>query len=114
MARPESPCLSIAIARMKTSGANHFATWVLQAPYPSGYVHHDCMWPDTLSQAWQAWQEMFFIKLLQFQVQFLDLLVQNSLYYIYLPQQFQRILKQARSSHPIHCTQQTTIAYHPS
>ncbi|MGB8686473.1 MAG: CHAT domain-containing protein [Microcoleus sp.] len=59
MARPESPCLSIAIARLRTAGANHFATWVLQAPYPSGYVHHDCMWPDTLSQAWQAWQEMF-------------------------------------------------------
>ncbi len=59
MARPESPCLSIAIARLRTAGANHFATWVLQAPYPSGYVHHDCMWPDSLSQAWQAWQEMF-------------------------------------------------------
>mgnify|MGYP000040505788 CR=1 FL=1 len=59
MARPESPCLSIAIARLRTSGANHFATWVLQAPYPSGYVHHDCMWPDTLSQSWKAWQEMF-------------------------------------------------------
>jgi CHAT domain/FHA domain len=59
MARPESPCLSIAIARLRTAGANHFATWVLQAPYPSGYVHHDCMWPETLSQAWQAWQEMF-------------------------------------------------------
>ncbi|MGL5061527.1 MAG: CHAT domain-containing protein [Microcoleus sp.] len=59
MARPESPCLSIAIARLRTAGANHFATWVLQAPYPSGYVHHDCMWPDTLSQAWQAWQEIF-------------------------------------------------------
>ena len=59
MARPESPCLSIAIARLRTAGANHFATWVLQAPYPSGYVHHDCMWPDTLSQSWQAWQEMF-------------------------------------------------------
>ncbi|MEG3857996.1 CHAT domain-containing protein [Microcoleus sp. herbarium12] len=59
MARPESPCLSIAIARLRTSGANHFATWVLQAPYPSGYVHHDCMWPDTLSESWKAWQEMF-------------------------------------------------------
>ncbi|MEG3899170.1 MULTISPECIES: CHAT domain-containing protein [unclassified Microcoleus] len=59
MARPESPCLSIAIARLRTAGANHFATWVLQAPYPSGYVHHDCMWPHTLSQSWKAWQEMF-------------------------------------------------------
>jgi hypothetical protein len=59
MARPQSPCLSIAIARLRTAGANHFATWVLQAPYPSGYVHHDCMWPHTLSQSWKAWQEMF-------------------------------------------------------
>jgi len=59
MARPESPCLSIAIARLRTAGANHFATWVLQAPYPSGYVHHDCMWPLALSQSWKAWQEMF-------------------------------------------------------
>ncbi|MGE5658990.1 MAG: CHAT domain-containing protein [Actinomycetota bacterium] len=59
MPRPDSPCLSIAIARLRTAGANHFATWVLQAPYPSGYVHHDCLWPETLSQTWQAWQEMF-------------------------------------------------------
>jgi hypothetical protein len=59
MPQPEIPCLSIAIARLKTPGENHFATWVLQAPYPSGYVHHDCVWPETLSQAWQAWREMF-------------------------------------------------------
>lgn len=59
MPRPDRPCLSIAIARLRTSGANHFATWVLQAPYPSGYVHHDCLWSETLSQSWQAWQEMF-------------------------------------------------------
>jgi len=59
MPRPEIPCLSIAIARLKSPAENHFAAWVLQAPYPSGYVHHDCTWPETLSQAWQAWQEMF-------------------------------------------------------
>ena len=59
MPRPEIPCLSIAIARLKTPAENHFAAWVLQSPYPGGYVHHDCIWPETLSQAWQAWQEMF-------------------------------------------------------
>ena len=59
MPRPEIPCLSIAIARLKTPGENHFAAWVLQSPYPGGYVHHDCIWPETLSQVWQAWQEMF-------------------------------------------------------
>ncbi|HLO48628.1 MAG TPA: CHAT domain-containing protein [Kamptonema sp.] len=59
MPRPEIPCLSIAIARLKSPAENHFAAWVLQAPYPSGYVHHDCIWPETLSQVWQAWQEMF-------------------------------------------------------
>ena len=59
MPQPEIPCLSIAIARLQTPGENHFATWVLQAPYPSGYVHHDCIWPENLSQAWQSWREMF-------------------------------------------------------
>lgn len=59
MPRFDSPCLSIAIERLLTSGANHFATWVVQAPYPSGYVHHDCLWSETLSQVWPAWQEMF-------------------------------------------------------
>lgn len=59
MPQPEIPCLSIAIARLQTPSENHFATWVLQAPYPSGYVHHDSIWPENLSQAWQTWQEMF-------------------------------------------------------
>ncbi|MCG5057024.1 MAG: CHAT domain-containing protein [Limnoraphis sp. WC205] len=59
MSRSDSPCLSLAIARLSTREANHFATWVVQSPYPSGYVHHDCILPETLSQAWQAWLEMF-------------------------------------------------------
>ncbi|MEB3279233.1 MAG: CHAT domain-containing protein [Lyngbya sp.] len=59
MSRFDSPCLSLAIARLNTSEANHFATWVVQSPYPRGYVHHDCLWPENLSQAWQAWLEMF-------------------------------------------------------
>ncbi|MGK7921822.1 MAG: CHAT domain-containing protein [Trichodesmium sp.] len=56
---PESPCLSIAIARLKVPEANHFATWVMQAPFQRGYVHHDQVWPETLSKAWQAWLEIF-------------------------------------------------------
>ena len=59
MSRSDSPCLSLAISRLNTSETNHFATWVVQSPYPSGYVHHDCLWPQSLSQAWQAWLEMF-------------------------------------------------------
>ena len=56
---PESPCLSIAIARLKIPEANHFAVWVMQAPFQRGYVHHDQVWPEALSQAWQAWLEVF-------------------------------------------------------
>ncbi|NEQ36572.1 MAG: CHAT domain-containing protein [Okeania sp. SIO3I5] len=55
----ESPCLSIAIARLNIPEANHFATWVMQAPFQRGYVHHDQVWPETLSKAWQAWLEIF-------------------------------------------------------
>ncbi|NES75775.1 MULTISPECIES: CHAT domain-containing protein [Okeania] len=56
---PESPCLNIAIARLNIPEANHFAIWVMQAPFQRGYVHHDQIWPETLSQAWKAWLEVF-------------------------------------------------------
>ncbi|MDE5109889.1 MAG: hypothetical protein O4753_00950, partial [Trichodesmium sp. St7_bin2_1] len=56
---PESPCLSIAIARLNIPEANHFALWVMQAPFQRGYVHHDQVWPESLSKAWQAWLEVF-------------------------------------------------------
>ncbi|NEP88960.1 MAG: CHAT domain-containing protein [Okeania sp. SIO2C2] len=56
---PESPCLNIAIARLNIPEANHFATWVMQAPIHRGYVHNDQIWPETLSQAWKAWLEVF-------------------------------------------------------
>lgn len=59
MPRPESPCLSIAIARLKTPEANRFASWVLQAPHQRGYVHHDRPWPENLSHIWRGWLEMF-------------------------------------------------------
>ena len=56
---PESPCLSIAIARLNIPEANHFALWVMQAPFQRGYVHHDQVWPESLSKAWQGWLEVF-------------------------------------------------------
>ncbi len=60
MSWSEIPCLSIAIAPLNTnSDAKHFAIWVLKAPYPGGYVHYDCPWPDTLTQTWQAWHQLF-------------------------------------------------------
>ncbi|KOR36602.1 hypothetical protein AM228_11620 [Planktothricoides sp. SR001] len=80
MSQSEMPCLSIVIAPLKeslgqgsltptqdipirTGGTNHpgshFAIWVVKAPYPGGYVHHDCLWSDSLNKRWQAWQQMF-------------------------------------------------------
>ncbi|BAY25613.1 FHA domain containing protein [Calothrix sp. NIES-2100] len=53
------PCLNLAIARLTNTGTDNFAIWVVKAPYPSGYVLHDCIWPVELSQVWQEWQEMF-------------------------------------------------------
>lgn len=64
MPRPETPCLSIAIARLKTPEANRFATWILQAPHQRGYVHHDRPLPENLSDIWQAWLEMFSLQVL--------------------------------------------------
>ncbi|MBD2123723.1 CHAT domain-containing protein [Trichocoleus sp. FACHB-262] len=58
----ETPCLSLSIQRLAASGTNRYVIWVINAPYPSGYVLHDCVWPDTLTQAWQAWQEMFSLR----------------------------------------------------
>ena len=55
----DSPCLNLSVARLVAAEADHFAIWVLRAPYPGGYLHHDCIWPETLTQTWLAWQEMF-------------------------------------------------------
>lgn len=56
---PDIPSLSLALARLSTTSTDNFAVWVLNAPYSGGYVHHDCILPATLIQAWQAWQAMF-------------------------------------------------------
>ncbi|MEB3230575.1 MAG: hypothetical protein VKJ64_06165, partial [Leptolyngbyaceae bacterium] len=57
---PFSPdlCLSVAVRRLDES-QGHYAVWVLNAPFPGGYVHRDRHWPPSLSQTWRTWQEMF-------------------------------------------------------
>ncbi|MDJ1180713.1 CHAT domain-containing protein [Roseofilum sp. BLCC_M91] len=74
MSSIDCPCLSIAIARLvgcpppEVSGqyhtpdgnhSAHFAIWVIRASYPGGYVHHDRVWPYTLSLTWEGWQDLF-------------------------------------------------------
>jgi hypothetical protein len=53
-----NPGLSLAIAPLTTSPES-FAIWVLKAPLPGAYLHHDCIWPPELTQQWLAWQQMF-------------------------------------------------------
>ncbi|MBH8562537.1 CHAT domain-containing protein [Nostoc sp. CENA67] len=53
------PSLNLAIARLINTGTDTYAIWVVKAPYPSGYVLRDCVWPVELSQVWQEWQQLF-------------------------------------------------------
>ncbi len=53
------PSLNLAIARLVHTGTDNFAIWVVNAPYPSGYVLHDCLWSSELDRAWLEWQQMF-------------------------------------------------------
>jgi hypothetical protein len=62
MSGSENPCLSLAIARLSTSGADNFAIWVTKAPYPGGYALHHSTWPENMTQTWLAWQEMFSLR----------------------------------------------------
>jgi len=62
MSAIKNPCLSLAVTRLSSAGAENLAIWVLKAPYPGGMVHHDCTWPETLTQTWLAWQEMFSVR----------------------------------------------------
>ena len=57
MSLSEIPCLNLAIAPLRA--ANHFAIHVTQAPYPGGYVLHDCLWSETVEHLWLNWQELF-------------------------------------------------------
>lgn len=62
MSRSEIPCLSLAIARLSSSELAHYAVWVLRAPHPGGYIHQDRIWPTTLTEVWQVWQEFFSVR----------------------------------------------------
>jgi hypothetical protein len=62
MPQADSPTLGLAIANLTASGPNHYAIWVLHAPWPGGLVHHDCVWNDALSQLWQEWQSFFSLR----------------------------------------------------
>ncbi|HEY9834188.1 MAG TPA: hypothetical protein V6D26_26795, partial [Stenomitos sp.] len=62
MSGNENPCLSLAIARLSTAGEENFAIWVLNAPYPGGYVLHQTIWSPVMTQTWLAWQEMFSLR----------------------------------------------------
>lgn len=53
------PSLNLALARLSHTERENFAIWVVRAPYPAGYAHHDCVLPATLIQSWQEWQLMF-------------------------------------------------------
>ncbi len=62
MSDMENPCLSLAIARLPSAGAENFAIWVLKAPYPGGYALHHTTWSESMTQTWLAWQEMFSLR----------------------------------------------------
>jgi hypothetical protein len=59
---PDTPCLSLAIARLTAVEPQHYAVWVLQSPYPGGYVHHDRLWSPSLTETWQSWQSLFSLR----------------------------------------------------
>ncbi|NET38221.1 MAG: CHAT domain-containing protein [Cyanothece sp. SIO1E1] len=62
MPASEHLCLRLAIAKLTSAHPDHYAIWVVQAPYAAGYVHHDCVWGENLAQAWQGWQDMFSLR----------------------------------------------------
>ena len=54
--------LHIAIERLSSSAADHYAIWVVEAPYQGGYVHHDRVWTEELNQNWQNWLQFFSLR----------------------------------------------------
>jgi CHAT domain/FHA domain len=59
MSSHDYPSLSVAVEKLVSADPDNYAIWVLKAPYPGGYVHHDRNWNDELTHAWVSWQEMF-------------------------------------------------------
>ncbi len=62
MPSADSISLRIAIDRLAQAQANHFAIWVLEAPYPGGYVHHDQVWTPDLEALWRDWLGLFSLR----------------------------------------------------
>ncbi|MGF1523933.1 MAG: CHAT domain-containing protein [Leptolyngbyaceae cyanobacterium] len=54
--------LRVAIERLSSAAENHYAIWVVEAPYPGGYVHHDRVWTEELDQNWQNWLQFFSLR----------------------------------------------------
>jgi hypothetical protein len=54
--------LRIAIERLSAAATPHYAIWVIEAPYPSGYVHHDRSWTSELTQLWENWLQFFSLR----------------------------------------------------
>ncbi|MBD2770884.1 CHAT domain-containing protein [Iningainema sp. BLCCT55] len=53
------PSLILAIARLVNTGTDNFAIWVVEAPYSSARVLHECVWSDKVTNVWVEWQQMF-------------------------------------------------------
>ena len=51
--------LSLSLAKLNVAEANHFVTWVTEAPYTRGKVHQESVWSPNITQAWLLWQQMF-------------------------------------------------------
>lgn len=62
MPATETLYLRLAVDRLTAADPDHYAIWVVDSPYPGGYVHHDCVWSHALTQAWQSWQQMFSLR----------------------------------------------------
>jgi hypothetical protein len=62
MSLSEIPCLSLVITRLTAAESGHYALWVINAPYPSGYVHHDRLWTMALTKTWETWQGLFSLR----------------------------------------------------
>jgi CHAT domain/FHA domain len=59
MSSHDYPSFSVAVEKLVSADPENYAIWVLKAPYPGGYVHHDRNWDHELTHAWLSWQEMF-------------------------------------------------------
>lgn len=57
-----SLCFQVVIEPLTAAAPNHYAIWVLKVPYQAGHVHHDCLWTQDLTEAWELWQSMFSLR----------------------------------------------------